>query len=67
MTMPNSFHTSASGASITPALISPWFTSPCRRSSVTQAKARTSTLIQSGTSTASSHQRCAPGDASAIT
>ena len=64
--MPNSFQTSCSGSLMTPASISALFTSPCRRSSVTQAKARTSTLIQSGTSTVRIHHRRVASLASAI-
>jgi len=57
MMMPNSFQTSSSGSVITPAPCRLWLINPWRRSRVTQAKARTSTEIHSGTSTQSSHQR----------
>jgi hypothetical protein len=63
MVTPISFHISASGSSTTPMPISALFTRPWRRSSVTQAKARTSTDIQSGNSTPSIISRCAVGRA----
>ena len=64
---PNSLRTSGSGSVIRPSPASAPFTSPSLRSRVSQAKARTSTDTQNGTSTkAVIHTRCR-GEACSMT
>ena len=60
---PNSFHISGSGASVIPAACNQVFTTPSRRSSVTQANARASTDTHNGSSTPASSNRCTEGRA----
>ena len=60
---PKLFQISGSGWPMIPACSSQVLSTPSRRSSATQAKARASTETQSGSSTQAVMSRCRPGRA----